>query len=178
MPLSTDNGLFIPNTEVFNTDQFGKDMTPEEIANYFYILQFLSYNNLANAINFKESGFYVPIEFVTCQQWFKQSGSSANNPFSFGWRIVINFGALPNAGTKSVAHNIKGLTAGKYSWTKIMGSATDAAGNGIPLPFSSPVLNENISLTVDITQVHITTAIDYSAFTNCYIILEYLKDSF
>lgn len=178
MPLSTDNGLFIPNTEVFNTEQLNKDMTPAEVANYFYILQFLSYNNLATAINMKETGFYVPVEFVTGQQWFRQSGASPQNPFAFGWRIVVNFGALPNAATKSVAHNITGLTAGQYSWTKIIGTATDAAGNGIPLPFSSPTLNENIKLDVDITNVNITTAIDYSAFTNCYIILEYLKDSF
>lgn len=169
--------IFIPTTQVFNPDSL-KDLSPEEILQQAYVLQYQQYNNIANALNLKESAYYIPTEFVTSQQWFRQPTSTVPSEFSFGFRTVVNFGTLPNAGTKSVPHNITGLIAGEYSWTKIIGTATDAAGNGIQIGFSSPTLNENIKLTADITNVNVTTAIDYTAFTNCYIILEFLKDSF
>lgn len=178
MPLATDNGLFLPNTKVFNPEQAGPNLSPEDQVKYNYILQYMMYNDIANVVNLKDSAIYVPVEFIPGQLWFRQSGADPANPFTYSFRMVVNFGTLPNAASKSVAHNITGLTPGQYSWTKIIGSATDAAGNGLPLPFSSPILNENIKLTVDSTNVTITTAIDYTAYTNCYIILEYLKDSF
>ena len=62
------------------------------------------------------------------------------------------------------------------SWTKIYGTATNASGNGIPIPYADSVLNNEISINVDLTNVNITTAIDYSAFTTTYVILEYLKN--
>jgi hypothetical protein len=178
MPLSSDNGLFLPNTKVFNPDQLGRELSQEERLSQVLTLQYLSYEDIAAVVNLKESAYYIPVEFVTGQQWFRQANGSPNNPFSFGVRRVVNFGALPNTATKSVAHNITGITPGNFSWTNIKGAATDAAANGLTLPFSSPTLNENIKLTADATNVHVTTAIDYSAFTNCYIVLEYLKDSF
>ena len=60
--------------------------------------------------------------------------------------------------------------------TKIYGTATDAAGNGIPIPYPSNTANANIEINVDLTNVNITTAIDYSAFTTTYVVLEYLKN--
>lgn len=177
MPLSQGEGLFLPNSKVFNADGL-QGLSQEEVLQQFYVLQYLSYNDIANAVNLKESGYYVTVEFLTGQQWFRVDTTQVNNPFSFGFRMAVNFGALPNATTKSVPHNIPGITPGNFSWTKITGSATDISANGIPLPFSSPTLNENIEITADMTNVNVTTAVDYSAFTNCYIILEYLKDSF
>jgi hypothetical protein len=45
----------------------------------------------------------------------------------------------------------------------------------IPLPYASPTLVNNIQLSVDATNVTITTGIDYSAYTVTYVILEYIK---
>lgn len=181
MPLFNGEGLFLPNTQVFDPNTWTEDfssLSTEDKLSRFFVLQYLNYNDIANVVNLKESGYYVPVEFVTGQQWLRQTTGSPDNPFSFGFRMVVNFGALPNAGIKSVAHNILGIMAGNFSWTQIRGSATDATANGLTLPFSSPILNENIKLTADATNVTVTTAIDYSPYTNCYIVLEYLKDSF
>lgn len=132
----------------------------------------LLYKRIANAVNTKEGALYVPQEVATFQSYF-----TAGNPQVFRnvYRKTIDFGALPNAGLKSVPHGITFTSA--CSSTRIYGSATDPVNLiYIPLPFSSPTLNQNIKLTVDATNVNITTAIDYSAFTRCTIVIEFTKN--
>jgi hypothetical protein len=90
------------------------------------------------------------------------------------FRTVVNFGALPNAASTSVAHNIV-VTSG-YSLTRLYGAATNNTQTSfIPLPFSSSTLNENIKLEMTNTNIVITTAIDYSAYTKTYVVVEYIK---
>lgn len=172
-----DIGAFLPTTAVFDTSMIGSmDINSDQFKNYL-VLQYQSFNNIANVLNVKDTGYYLTAEINTSQQWFQPTTSPADTSLTRNsYRIIVNFGALPNAGTISVAHNIEGFTAGVASWTQIRGTATDAAGNGIPLPYSSGVLNENIELNVDATNVNITTSIDYSAFTTTYIVLELLKN--
>ena len=96
-----------------------------------------------------------------------------NQAFRSVFRTVVDFGALPNAGTKSVAHGLDFTTA--LSGTFISATATDpVALVTIPIPFSSPILNENIKITVDDTNVNITTAIDYSSYTITYVVIEFI----
>jgi hypothetical protein len=46
----------------------------------------------------------------------------------------------------------------------------------IPIPYSSTTnIDNNISIQVDDTDVNITTAADYSVYTICYVVLEYIK---
>ncbi len=171
-----DFGAFLPTTAVFDTSTLGRmDVNSVEFKE-FLVLQYQQFNNIANVVNVKDTGYYLTTEINTSQQWFQITTSPADTSLTRNtYRVVVNFGALPNAGTTVVAHGIEGFTAGRASWTKIIGAATDPAGNGLPLPYSSAVLNENIVLSVNAVNVTITTAIDYSAFTRTYIILELLK---
>uniref|UniRef100_UPI0018EA09C5 hypothetical protein n=1 Tax=Anaplasma marginale TaxID=770 RepID=UPI0018EA09C5 len=139
----------------------------------------------ALVINQKDSGIYPDdssgsvVDFVNSQTWFP----NPNPPSGLRQgvrrnvlRKVVNFGALPNATTKSVAHNI--TTTNTFSFTRIYATATDPGVStittAIPIPFASPTLNQNISLTVDATNVNITTGIDRTPFTICYVVLEWI----
>ena len=90
------------------------------------------------------------------------------------YRLVVNFGALPNATTKSVAHGLT-ITSG-YSLTRLYAASTkNDQSSFLPIPYASPTLNQNILLNMDATNVNITTAIDYSAYTITYVIIEIIK---
>lgn len=87
------------------------------------------------------------------------------------YRKVIDFGELPNAGSKSVAHGVADIVR----FTRVCGIATDAAGQNLPLPMVSANGANNIYLAVGNARVTIQTASDRSNFTWCYITLEYLR---
>lgn len=129
---------------------------------------------IANILNTKVGSLYQLQELASFEIYnttFNADGSPNNRNV---YRTLVNFGALPNATTKSVAHGVNFETS--FRATRILGSATDPVNRlYIPIPFSSPTLNENIKITVDATNVNITTGINYSAYTYCTIILEYTK---
>lgn len=135
-------------------------------------------NSIQIALNLKDSAYYVQTEFMSSQNFFPNTALSSTTPqapvFRSAFRKVINFGALPNAGTKSVPHGI--LITDTYSFTRIYGAATDqTAMGGIPLPYASTVALDNIELWVDAVNVNVRTTADYSNYTVTYIILEYIK---
>lgn len=134
------------------------------------------YRTMSSAINIRDIAIYDTVERENGQDFF-----TAGNPRKFRstYRKVIDFGALPNATTKSVAHNIAPTSI--YQFTRIYGvaeepTAVSPAPRSIPLPFSSPTLNRNIELYVTNTDVVVVTAINWSAFTRTLIILEYTKN--
>ncbi len=172
-----DIGAFLPTTAVFDTTQLNsKYITPADLQEAF-VLQYQNYNNIANILNVKDTGYYLTTEINTSQKWFQPNTVSPGGALTRNaYRVVIDFGALPNAATKSVSHNIEGLTAGSFSWTFIGGYATDPAAMGLPIPYASAIDNQNIELNADAANVNITTSIDYSAYTICYVVLEYLKN--
>ena len=120
---------------------------------------------------------YVDSEFVTSGQYFSSpalSSATPQNPALRGvFRKVINFGALPNTGIKSVAHNIDPTAS--FSFTRIYGCSTNPSTSYIPLPYASPTLANNIELNADATNVNVTTGSDRTAYTITYIVLEYIK---
>lgn len=177
MAQQNDFGAYLPLTSVFDPESLAETKRLDPLIKNLIISSTQQYNNIANIVNVKETSYYVTTEIVNGQIWFKSAVSSpSESPFRNPFRLVVDFGTLPNATTKSVAHNITGLTAGVMSWTRIYGTATDPSGNGIPLPYSSAIANDNIELNVDITDINVTTSADYSAYTITYIILEYLKN--
>ncbi len=137
---------------------------------------------ISDQVNIRENGQYEnstgaePHRILTGQRWFT-SGDNQTKRYTF--RSVVDFGALPNAGTTNVAHGI--TTTANTLFTRIYGVSTDPGGaaitRAIPLPFVDPgALANGILLEVGAVNVTITTAIDYSAFTTTYVILEYILD--
>lgn len=142
-------------------------------------------NRMLITLDAKESGYY-PLEESMCGQllfpdytnWVStRSGNIQYRPI---FRKVIDTATLPNAGVSTIAHNIVVVPAlpnpTTFRFTRIYGAATDPVNHVfIPLPYSSPVLNENISVYADTTNVYITTGINRTNFTVSQIVLEYTK---
>jgi hypothetical protein len=122
------------------------------------------------ATNSKDIAQYPLEEIQNGQEFFDPEKPTVPRG---AYRKVIDFGALPNATTKDVQHGIKITEATRF--TRIYGTANHPSVSFIPLPFASAVANVPISVEVTSTVVRVTTAIDYSAYTDTFIVLEYLK---
>ena len=175
-------GLFLPTTDIYDT-QIIKDLDvqSQDFKDFLVRLR-QSINNVAIAVNLKDSGYYqVDQEFINGQAWFANPALTTTNPstraFRQDFRTVVNFGALPNTATKSVPHNIPiNVSSGTaYSFTRIFATSTDPVGfHYIPIPYASTT--EIIELNVDAVNVNITTNANLTAFTITYVVLEYLKN--
>jgi len=171
-------GAFVPTTNVWDpTELMDVDLNSPAFREILIRL-YQNLNRLALSINIRDAGLYPLQEFVNGQQFFPNpaltSASTTTPVFRTVYRAVINFGALPNAATKSVPHNIP-ITFG-YTFTRIYGAASDTINLlYIPLPYASASGTDDIELNVDVTNVNITTASDRTNFTVTYVILEYMK---
>lgn len=174
-------GSYVPSTEIWqvmaelSAANPGSDEFKELIVRLALII-----NRINLVVNTKETGIYNNFEeFIISNQYFPNpaltSGSSQTPEYRQVYRTVINFGTLPAApGTKSVAHGITCTSA--TSFTRIYATASDPIGlNYIPIPYASSVLANNVELSVDSTNVNITVGVNRSAFTICYVVLEYLQ---
>lgn len=173
-----NTGVFVPTTNVWDLAQLQEvDVNSEEFKELLVRL-YQNINIIAQAVNLKESAYYATQEFVNGQSFFPDptlnSNSGTTPVYRQVCRLVINFGALPNTATKTVAHNL--TVTGGYTFTRIYGAASNTTGQTyLPLPYSSPVLANNIELSVNNVNVVVTTAANYSSYGTTYIILEYLK---
>lgn len=129
-------------------------------------------NKISNAINIREIGWLISKEYPTGGQLF----SSVEGQFRSVLREVIDFGALPNSATKSVPHHIS--YDSNFSLLNLVAGASDPVGlTAIPIPFASSILTENIKLTIDNTNINITTDMNYSNYTICYVTIIYVRET-
>jgi hypothetical protein len=179
MATSGQYGANVVTTSVWDPATIPQNLDP--VLKELFIRMYQNLNLMANVLNVKDTGFYTnQFETINGQQFFANPvNTSATNAKAIQrpvYRTTINFGALPNAGVKSVAHNIGITNPSIFTFTRIYGAASDTTGRTyIPLPFASPVLNENIKLDVDAVNVNITTGINRTNYNVCYIVLEYIK---
>jgi hypothetical protein len=176
MATSSQYGAQIPSTNVWDIPELTQinDQPTREL----FIRLYQNINRISLAINVQDTGMYNTDQFVNGQLYFPNPNSSSANTnatqFRQVSRKVINFGALPNATTKSVPHGI--ICNASTTFTRIYGCSSDTTGfNYIPLPYASPVLVNNIELKVDATNVTVITGINRTNFNITYIILEFLS---
>ena len=132
------------------------------------------FKKITDAINTKEGALYLLQELATFQQYFNPNNVQENLNV---YRITVNFGALPNADTKRVSHGI--AFDSNTRLTRMYGAATDTARlQYLPLPFSSPILINNVTLEADGDEILITTGTDYSNYTYVTVVMEYTKGTF
>ena len=170
--LQDNIGLFVPTTNVWDVQNLeeGKDITPA--LKELLIRLYQNINNISIALNLKDSGYYVQQEFMTGQVFFPDAHSSDDGRQSF--RTVVNFGALPNNTTGSMAHGIEVFNS--FIFTRMYGCASNQITMSyLPIPYASAATVDIIELFADATNVYITTSSDLSAYTQTYIILEYVK---
>lgn len=170
-------GSFVPTTNIWDVGLlYQTDVNSPEFKELLVRL-YQNVNNISIALNTKDTGYYTTQEFVNGQLYFPNPALNSSTPTVASYRQVfrttVNFGALPNSGTKSVPHNIAITDA--FTFTHIYGTASDVTGNSyIPLPFVDTSGN-NIELNVDATNINIITTSDRTNYTVCYVVVEYLK---
>ena len=129
-----------------------------------------------NALDTREISIYDEQEFSNGNIWFNPANRQQPR---YGLRRVVDFGALPNAAQKTVAHGI--TTTSTTIFTRIYATATDPGAStitrAIPIPYiNTTTPGDSVELDVDATNVRITTTTaNYTAFTQCYVVLEYLQ---
>lgn len=88
---------------------------------------------------------------------------------------TFNFGALPNATTKTLAHNITNLN---YVISANGFTINTGTGNRFPVPFvNDSNINSQIVLMINNTNITIRTGVDRSDHDVCYITVRYTKSS-
>ncbi len=131
---------------------------------------------VSTSVNTKEGALYQPQELATFQNYFGTTASVADPAVLLRptYRMVVNFGALPNTATSNALHNIAFTTA--FQLTRMYGAATDPTNRlYLPLPYAHPTAANSIAIDADATKVYVTTGSNRSAYTVCTIVLEYTK---
>lgn len=146
-------------------------------------------NRMAFAVNARELASYQEAnlvsgvnisEQVNGQLWFSAGDANA---FRYGLRTVVNVtaGLQDYSGgvtSQTVAHGI--TTTDETRFTRIYGVANDPGASSItaalPLPYVDvDAIANSIELRVDATNVTLRYGADYSAYTDVYIVLEYVE---
>ena len=120
-------------------------------------------------------------ETITGEAWFTDGDP---NKFRYGSRTVINItGGLANHGggiaTQTQAHGLS--TTANTRFTRIYGTATDPGASttisSIPIPYVDvDALAGGIELWIDATNINLRYGADYSAFTEAYVVLEWVEN--
>ena len=178
-PIQNRAGLFVQSTSVWDVQQIESTDVKSPEFKELLVRLYQNINNIVLSLNIKDSGYYTLTPFVNGQLFFPNpalnSTTSPGPSFRQVQRLVINFGALPNATSKSVAH---GLTFNaNTTFTRIYATATKSDQTSfLPIPYASAsAVNKNIELSITDTNAIITTATNYSAYTVCYVVIEYLQ---
>lgn len=182
-PQGLKTGSFLPQSAVVDVDIIGSMNIDKPLKDFLTRFRQL-FNDSSIQVNLKDVGYYSLQQFVNGQLFFPLNPGGPYWPTGLNsdWRqvtrLVVNFGALPNTGVKTVAHGITwiGLPIKPPTiFTRIYATATDTTGKtALPIPYASASGADNIEISVDATNVIITTASNRSNYDVCYVILEFV----
>lgn len=147
----------------------GMDLNSSEFRK-FMISLVENINSISVALSDKDVGIYSEFEILSGQKYFPLSGGTQRATY----RKVIDFGALPNTTTKTVAHGLDSAWA--YKFTRIYCVSSDSTSKVyVPIPYASSTTADIIELWVDSTNINIKTGKDRTAFDTTYVVIEYLN---
>ena len=152
---------------------------PGDTPELFYEIMNERERDTASVVNVKETGIYELEQQLTSQTWFAPAGERATQTRDT-FRMVVNFGALPNNTSKSVPHTIN--VTSSTSFTKMYAVATNPSATGttpfaFPIPGTDPTdLTKPVMVWVTTSNVVIKSSSNLSAYTTCYVVLEYLQN--
>ena len=172
------NNLSLPTTSVWDPSVLEDIEINSPEFKELLIRLYQNINNIALTVNLKDSGYYDTSEFINAQRFFPNplltSSSTTTPTYRDVIRMVINFGALPNTATKTVAHGI--TITPSTTFTRIYATASDTTNDEyIPIPYASAAGGNQIELFIDAANVNIVTTSNRSSFNVTYVILEYLQ---
>lgn len=188
MALDTEAGIFLPITDKYDRTLLDSiDVQSDDFKDFLVQLSQRT-NNIALVTNIKVSGQHYETEFVNGKLWFEDKTLSITTPNTKTPDLrqvfckTINFGALPNATTKAVAHGI--TVDGNLTFTDKSAMATNTsaavhpAPAGISIPYASATAATS-SIELYITKTHVVIdagAVDRTDFDTCYVHLEFIKE--
>lgn len=174
--LQNNSGLYVVDTNVWDVSQLSTIDVSSHAFKELLVRLYQNINNISLALNLKDSAYYVQQEFLNGQSFFPNPNTQFQAQTTRqAFRMVIDFGALPNTTSLSIPHGIE--VSNGFSFTRMYGAASNQiAMEYIPIPYASSTLANNIQLDVDSTNVTITTSANYSSYTVTYVILEYIKE--
>lgn len=134
---------------------------------------------ISNAVNIRQIGWYLDEELLSGKAFIPGANSSTgftSQNFRQVLRKVIDFGALPAAGVKSVPHGI--TVDDNFTLVFMSASATNpTALTAFPIPYADPgALVNAVALNMDATNVNIGVGVDRSQFTRCFVTIEYMQE--
>lgn len=170
---STSIGSFLRTTRTFSASEIESLNVNAPEFKRFLIELSESLNEIFLQANTKDWGYYDVTEQVNGQTWFPNpslNSTSSTTPVRRQvYRKVINFGALPNSTSKAVAHGIDIAAYGSnVTFTRIYGCGSNPSTQFVGIP------DAKSTIVVDTTNITITTTANYSAYTTCYVVLEYI----
>ena len=172
-------GSFIPTTSVWDVSEIYSTEVTSPAFKELLVRLYQNLNNMAVSVNTRDAGYYANQEFVNGQIYFPNPANNSTTSSAPAqrqvFRKVVNFGALPNTAAKTAAHGI--TITPSVTFTRIYATASNTAGSVfVPIPYASTTaVANNIELSVGAANVTITTGINQTAFTVCYVVLEYIK---
>jgi hypothetical protein len=173
--ITQTTGSFVPTTNIWDISEIQSVEVDSPDFRDLLVRLYQNINNIAVVLNTKDSGLYYLQPFINGQVFFPDPtiATTSEKPTDRNpLRLVINFGTLPVATTISIPHQIPVNSATIF--TKIYATATNPNTSFIPIPYVDPSGVNPVGLNVDPVNVNITTISDMSAYTICYVVLEYL----
>jgi hypothetical protein len=172
MSLSSSSGAFVPITSSLDASEVGREPDVKKLMVRLY----RELNNISTALNLKVTGYYSTKEYLCGKLFYPSNGTGSSVRGGVAYRpvfsTVVKCGTLPNATTKTVAHNLN--TKG-YTLVSCQGAATNPTGwTGINLPYLAGT-GSSVSVWVDGTNVNLQTSGNMSAYTESHVVLEYVK---
>jgi hypothetical protein len=128
------------------------------------------FNKISNAINVRKIGRYVQEQYPTGELLYP----GASGEYRTVFLKVVQFGSLPNSTTKSVPHGISYTNSFRLV---CLYATSDFIGNSsLTIPYASPDDNKEIEINIDTTNINITTAMNYSNYTNTDVKIYYVLE--
>jgi len=169
--LPEDQGLYVPTTQVWETSSILDVDVNSEQFKLLLVRLLQNVNEIAIALNLKDTGYYVLQPFVNGQQFFSTDPLNPDN-LRPCFRYTLNVGAV-GAGVNTFAHNIPNIT-NTWTLTRLYAAATDNIGlNFYPVGTGGATAGI-ITINSNITNVVITNNTGV-VFTSCIVVLEFLK---
>jgi hypothetical protein len=132
---------------------------------------------ITNSLNVKEIGFFLDQELLSGKSFIPgiSNGGVSSQQFRTVLRTVIDFGQLPNAGAKTVPHEI--VFDENFTLIQMFASATDPTNLvAIPIPYAGAGAADGVALFMNSTDIVIVTQTNRSTYTRCYVVIEYLQE--
>ncbi len=134
------------------------------------------FKRVSNAVNSREIGFFLDEEVLSGKAFIPGSNlSGTSQQFRQVLRKVIDFGPLPNTAAKPVPHGI--TFDSNFTLVQMYAAATDPVNLiALPIPYAPAGAVDGVTVYMDAINVVIVTASNRSAYTRCFVVIEYMQE--